>query len=140
MRRKRQTPCRNMSTEDVSIGLEIGRLASKDCKVISKENERLHAHLYLLEAAISCGKIECRIPLRSMLETLTDRDEVTLLINSVNPGSPFYKSSPQVMQLVAVCNYWIQEKIILPGNSINELLTELTERKAVNNLIIKQYI
>jgi hypothetical protein len=102
-------------------------------------NKQLAIDIKLVGDAIDCNEIDCRLPVRSVIETFTLNREINQLIECVDPQSRFYKNKEEVIALVDGLKYWGKEAAFSYKDSLRLVLRKLNERYNENDLVLQSY-
>jgi hypothetical protein len=124
-------------TEDEELANELQMVATEIRADLIKMTARLAINIKLIADAINCGEIDCRLPVRSVMDTFTVSREIKQLIACVDPKSRFYNNQTEVIALVQCLSYLGKEGYFSYQDSLNTVLKKLTERYAENEQILK---
>ncbi len=112
---------------------EINRTGGVGVEV---ENLRLNVIMNEISDLIDKCGVSDYVPLRSILEDLTDANEVSTVTTGSTASSLFYQRPERVANFVAKMNGLLDEEIIAPAMSLTKIYNTLGEERTENQKII----
>lgn len=103
-------------------------LSAECIGMIQEENRVLADGLVLLDLAIACRAIDKWRWVGSVVEDLTDQNEVDKFEESIPPASPLYKDKAAAGKIVAFLLYWWKTReVVSRQNTLLEAFDILTD-------------
>jgi hypothetical protein len=99
-------PVSGLSQADYAMMKELKESTARVVGWIFEENERLKRHLALIDDALQFYAVDSWMSVRSVVNILTDKNEVDKLIETVRPESKFHQNPKGVLDLVVGLSYW----------------------------------
>jgi hypothetical protein len=117
---------------DRQIAKAIKKLGPFCVTAIKGENIRLVFDLELIDDAITFHAIDGWMSVWSVINLLTDKNEIDAVIEEVEPKSKFHKNPAIVRKFVDGLLYWKAEGFILNQDSMAKVFDVLHERMTDN--------
>lgn len=132
MEKKQVKISAHMITAERQLAQELNGLTASCATIVTEENKKLIYHLLLIDEAIASCTLDKWMTVWSVLNNLTDGNEVKKMTDYSNPTSRFHKNMAAVNSLTEGLYYWLKEEVILNQDTLIKVSTTLTERLVEN--------
>lgn len=130
-KRRRDIPAVALSAADYEEMSAIKGMAFECVDWVKHNKNRLETTLPLIEEALRLKIFDNWLPVRSVINNLTDKNVVNDITEAVPPESTFFDKPARVLDIVVVLNYWKgrgflrdQDQFVYAFNVLSDALEE----------------
>lgn len=123
-------------TDKQIAGEMLGFIAGPCIESMTKENTQLSAAIALVDDAISLGGIGDYMTVRTVIDILTDSNEVDKLIGGCNPSSKFHKNHFVVHELADSLIHLRDEGLVEDRDMLVQALNAMIARRRENRILL----